>query len=250
MRKGLLYAVSDAKWARETFTSALSAKRTMPDLERQLYTTKAVLDCMGKNEHELFTEIIEIKDSSIYARPKLDALIDTKLDYVISVDSDTYFIEPIYELLEIPNSYDLAGVIAPQLLHPNYKLKKIDKLFPKLSDAVPEINTGLLVYKQNDEIRKFFTQCLENAKICFDNNYTMDQAGFRSALATSNIRFCTLPDIYNFRANMTHFVRHKIKVLHAHGELKELGALIKKQKLPFLYQPPKELVHGYKPKGA
>lgn len=222
----------------------------MPDLERQLYTTKDVLNCMGKNEHKLFTDIIQINKSTIYARPKLDALIETELDTVLSVDSDTYFIDPVYELFDIPNNYDLAGAIAPQLLHPNYKAKKIDKLFPKLSDAVPEINTGLLVYKQSDRLRSFFTQCLENAKICFENNYTMDQAAFRSALATSDIRFCTLPDIYNFRANMTHFVRHQIKVLHAHGELKELGILIKKQKLPFLYQPPKELIHGFRPKGV
>jgi hypothetical protein len=78
----------------------------------------------------------------------------------------------------------------------------------------------------------------------------MDQVALRVALAKSDLRIATLPNNYNFRANINQSVAGTVKILHCHGELQEIAQIVNQQNSIRIYQPGRELVHGLKPRAA
>lgn len=155
---------------------------------------------------------------------------------------------PVYELFDVLAQFDIAAAIAPQLFHPEAVRSGLYDALPKVSMAVPEWNTGLLVVRQSKAVQAF----LENWRRLFDQSirrgFMMDQPSFRSAIASSGLRIATLANIYNIRANVEQTIRGKVRILHAHGDLPAIARDINVSAALRYYAPDKKLIDGFRPK--
>jgi len=248
MHKGIVYACSDPQWAKETIVSAFSARRHMPNVELEFYATVDVIETLTKDQQKIFSRLEVIDRPSFMNRPRFEAMERTELDAAIVIDGDTLFLENVEELFDITLNFHLAAIVAPYTTHPHVEKAGLAKKLPSAPASLPEMNAGVLVCRKSEELDEFVKEWLRLFTICKDNKYHMDQAGFRVALANSEVRFAPLSNVYNFRANIPHIIRERIRILHAHGDLKELAKTINLGALPKFYQPDARIIYGHKPK--
>lgn len=246
--RGVIYACSHDTWLGETIRSALSVKKVMPDLERRLYITENLLSDYKQILESAFTKVIPLQHTIFRHRPRLDACIENTLDRAIFIDSDTLILQPLDDLFQVLDDFDIALCLAPQLHHSNAIDGDLHSHLPLVSMALAEFNAGLIVANNTAKFRTFIRSWMQLFKICLDQKYAMDQVALRVALAKSELRIATLPNNYNFRVNVPQSVAGMVKILHGHGELEEIAKFINQQESIRLYAPPAHLIHGMKPR--
>ncbi len=249
MNKGIVYAVSHPTWMDACLVSANSAAQHMPDVAREVYVTRAVADVLQDGWQTRFTQVVVLDDAKHFHRPRFDAMLETALDQAIFIDTDTFFVEPVYELFDMLEQFDIAAMAAPQYLHPTGLEQGIFDMLPPVSEAVPEWNGGVIVARSTPGVRKTIEQWSVMFEKCMEKGYRMDQASLRAALVHSKLRIATLPNNYNFRANLPQIVTRSVKILHAHGDLPEIAKTINASTAIRPYTPDKRLIHGQFPKG-
>jgi hypothetical protein len=250
MRRGIVYACSHPDWIAETIRSAHSFARHMPDIERQFFAPADLLEKCRQDLGEAFTKVIALDRLAYAHRPRFESMRRAELDRMILIDGDTLLLSPAYELFDALDQFDIAAAIAPQLFHPDAARIGLYDMLPKVSMAIPEWNTGLLVVKDSERFRAFVPLWESLFDQCIRRGFQMDQPSFRSAIATSGLRIATLANIYNFRANVEQVVRGKVRILHAHGDLPAIARTINATPALRHYQPDKSLIHGYRPPRA
>jgi lipopolysaccharide biosynthesis glycosyltransferase len=174
----------------------------------------------------------------------------TTLDRAIFIDGDTLILEPVEELFQLLDDFDVALCVAPQLHHPKAIESNLHSFLPPVSMALAEFNAGLIVARNTEKFRAFMKSWIQLFRLCLAQQYGMDQVALRVALAKSDLRIATLPNNYNFRANINQSVAGTVKILHCHGELQEIAQIVNQQNSIRIYQPGRELVHGLKPRAA
>jgi hypothetical protein len=245
--QGFVYACSHDAWLEETIRSALSVKKVMPDMERELYITESIFPANKSVLDGTFTKVVSLRETNFTHRPRFDSIFMTTLDQAIFIDGDTLIIEPCYELFQVLDDFDIALCLAPQLHHPRAIESNLHSFLPFVSMAVAEFNAGLIVAKKTEKLRTFVESWMRLFKTCLTEQYAMDQVSLRVALSKSDLRIATLPNNYNFRANINQSVAGVVKILHCHGELEEIAKIINQQISIRLYIPPAQLIHGMKP---
>ena len=146
MNRGVVYALSHPAWVDETLRSAASVRRHMPDLARELYVTENLLDQVRSADAGHFTELMIVGAPTFANRPRFESMLETKLDQAVFLDSDTYFVEPTYELFELLDLFGVAATPAPQYFHPRTIEEGIyERFLPAVSEAIPEWNGGVIV---------------------------------------------------------------------------------------------------------
>jgi hypothetical protein len=247
--QGFVYACSHDAWLEEAIRSALSVKKVMPDVERELYISENIFPANKTILEGTFTKIVSLQKTIFRHRPRFESFLMTSLDRAIFIDSDTLILEPTYELFQVLDDFDIALCIAPQLHHSQAIGSNLHSYLPFVSMAVAEFNGGLIVAKKTERFRNFIKSWMQLFGICLTHQYVMDQVSLRVALAKSDLRIATLPNNYNFRANINQSVAGVVKILHCHGELEEIAKIINRQTSSIrLYQPSAQLVHGMKPR--
>lgn len=125
---------------------------------------------------------------------------------VLWLDSDTYMVEPVPELFEMLDNYELALAHAPGH-HTAPTLKP-------LPDCFPECNIGVIAMVNSQPIRELWQQVywrqVNHPEVYGDN----DQAALREELWDRRWRFAVLPSEYNCRFNFGCQVRDRVKILH------------------------------------
>lgn len=248
MKRGIVYACSHQRWIDETVRSAQSCRRHMPELSRQLFVTDTLLSEVGGEIREHFTDTIVLAETEHPQRPRFEATLQTDLDQAIFVDGDTLFLSPVTELFDLLDHVDIALAHAPQYFSPNAVAINLFDMLPKVSTAQPEWNTGVIVARIDNRFRDMVREWSALFNKCRAAGFGMDQASFRSALVTSPLRFATLPNNYNFRANVENSLAGEVKILHAHGDLEKIGSYINAKKHMRVYTPKREEIYGFMPK--
>jgi hypothetical protein len=249
MANGVVYALSHRAWIDELILSVRTCRSVMPDLERELYAPPNILAAVGDRGASLFTKIVKLSELRHKQRPRFESMLLTELEGAIFIDTDTYFVEPVYELFEILKHYDIAAYPAPQSKHPNVLKTGVDKMLPAVSAALPEWNGGVIVARVDDDFKEFVNMWSGFFTTCEENGHKMDQFAFRIAMAQTKLRVATLPNNYNFRAHIPNLVTKKIKIVHAHGELEKIAKIVNKENGMRLYLPNPDLISGLRPKG-
>ena len=222
--QGFVYACSQDTWLEEAIRSALSVKKVMPDIERELYITENIFPVNRKILESAFTKVVSLQEINFPHRPRFESFLMTTLDHAVFIDGDTLILEPCYELFQVLDDFEIALCLAPQLHHSKAIKSNLHSFLPFVSMAVSEFNGGLIVAKNTEKFRNFVKIWMQLFRICLSREYGMDQASLRIALAKSDLRIATLPNNYNFRANLAQSVAGAVKILHCHGELEEIGA--------------------------
>lgn len=247
-KRGIVYACSHLNYVAETLRSAKSARAHMPELHVELFCTPELLELGATEFHNIFSQIHVLDNVSFKHRPRFEACKISNLDEAIFIDGDTLFLSPCIELFDLLTNFDIALAIAPQLHHPSFIGSTAQNALPNISLALPEFNTGVMVVKNTDQFQSFIQDWEHYFAVCIENSYLMDQASFRIALARSTLRVATLPNNYNFRANVAQSVTSKVKIIHCHGELDLIASSINNTLAMRLYTPDSKLTHGFKPK--
>jgi hypothetical protein len=247
MKRGVVYACSNEKWMRETVESAISFATLMPDLARELYGPRALLDnCRFPDG--LFTKVVKLDKVQIEHRPRFESFLQTTLDEVLFLDGDTHLVEPIYDVFDLLRHFDAGLTIAPQL-HSRLAFDKgVHKHMPSVSLALAEYNGGFIAAKNNARFKSFVMRWIDYFITCLAHDFSLDQASLRVAVATSDMRIATLPANYNFRAHVPQVIGGRVKLLHAHAELKEIAKTINQTENFRNYQPDPSLTYGFFPR--
>ncbi len=246
-KRGIVYACSHRDWMPETIRSAQSFAAHMPDIERHFYAPAALIEKFRARLEPAFSRLIPLERLDFSHRPRFEAMHRAEFDQAIFIDGDTLLLMPVYELFDVLAQFDIAAAIAPQLFHPDAIRKGIYDALPRVSMAVPEWNTGVIVARRSPAVGAF----LDTWRLLFNQSikrdFNMDQPSFRSAVATSGLRIATLANIYNIRANVEQHIRGLVRILHAHGDLPAIARTINSSAVLRFYKPDPALIDGFRP---
>ena len=246
-KRGIVYACSHPNWVPETIRSAQSFAEHMPDIERHFFAPPALIDKFRPRLEPAFNRLIPLEKLSISHRPRFEAMSRAQFERAIFIDGDTLALMPVYELFDVLTHFDIGAAIAPHLFHPQALKKGIYEALPRVSDAVPEWNTGVLVVRQSEAIRAFLKNWHRLFVQCIRLGFLLDQPAFRSAVASSGLRVATLANIYNIRANVEQHIRGHVRILHAHGDLQTIARTINNSDRLRYYKPDPALIEGFWP---
>ncbi len=198
--EGILYISTGDEFIEESIRSVKLLRKSMPEANVTLLCDKEI-------SNELFDRIIRIDDPAYGFEDQILNLEKSPYDRTIYLDSDTYITDNIKELFQLLDSFDIG--LAQTATREAWEVSGVP-------DCFPEYNSGVMVYKNNDNFEEFLS--LWNS-IYFsnkNNNVTMrNQPSLRKALYKSNLRLATIPPEYNCRINYPGQVSGKVKIFHA-----------------------------------
>lgn len=246
-RHGFVWALSHSDWLGELLVSAASAARQMPDAERLLYATPDIAGALEPGARALFDAVIGIPAPRFRHRPRFDAMRLCPLDRAVFLDSDTYLAGPVGDLFEVLDHYEMAALPAPHHIHPLVAKTGLERRLPRVSPAVPEVNSGVLACRMGAELRALVERWAAHFATCLAAGYGMDQFALRVALAESPLRLAPLANTLNFRAGVTQLVEGPVRIVHAHGDLPRIAEQVNASAGTRFYRPDERLIHGLRP---
>jgi alpha-N-acetylglucosamine transferase len=130
----------------------------------------------------------------------------------IFLDSDTFVCEPIDQIFEFLDLFDMATTLDLyghshtffQKYKPDYKLR--------LEGTLHEFNTGVIGLNHRDNVKAFMNQWLKTHR---ELNILADMPSFREAYFDSPVKIGILPPEYNFTGiNSMTIAYTKVRVIH------------------------------------
>jgi hypothetical protein len=208
MNRGVLYFAKGAAYVNEATASARQVTEVMPEYPISIVTDREV-------DAECFDRVIT-DTSEFEKRNKPQAMRRTPYDRTIYLDADTYVQEPIDELFDVLDEFELTARRNRDESH--IPAAAEDDPNTDVPDAFPEFNSGVIAYRRTsavaDLFREWERQCLPG--------HDSDQRAFRPALYNSSARFTSVPNRYNCIYRNDNVVNKRVKVFH--------GPLISREK--------------------
>lgn len=189
--KGYLYiAIGDAYLA-EAQISAKSLRSKDKNAHITLITNKSIkLDQFDtiKIISENPTEPVNYKSGILY---KVNGILNSPYKNTFFVDTDTFFFDKCDELFDLLEFYDL-------LIAPDASDRSRVVIADKVMEGYIPYNTGIIVFKESDKVKKLLTNWFDIYKEKIDI-YQQDQPAFIEALLLNPINLYALHSNYNFR---------------------------------------------------
>lgn len=140
---------------------------------------------------------------------------------LLYLDTDTYLVEPVPELFDLLDHFDIAVAHAPW--------RETNPV--GLAPCFPEFNCGVIAFRCNDDTRQFFAMWHDEFMRDYNNGaykkivgFFPSQPSFRKTLYYSNLRIATLPPEYNWRG--IGYAHGKIKILHTRTSFLEVNKYV------------------------
>lgn len=215
--QGVVYIATGEQFVHEALQSARSVKKHMPDLPVTLFTDLAELK---HDVPEPVNSVVILESVTNSCRDKIQPLTDSPYEKTLFLDTDTYLCEPVYDLFDMLDQFDIALAQAPDRYQ--YDL-------PHLPDCFTELNSGVIVYRKNQSVVELLNQWQETFEQMLeeDSGSYRDQHSLRDALYRSTVRFFVLPPEYNFRTICPNFAgKHcSVKIIHGrHADMEKVAA--------------------------
>ena len=218
MSRGVIYVATGSRHVGEALRSARSVRRQMPDIPITLFCDIAELSAAPPDP--LFSVVV-LRDVHRSCRDKIAPLAMTPYRKTIFLDSDTFVCAHLYDLFEMLEHYDIALAHAPD---------RCQYPMPDLPDCFPELNSGVIAYRMNHEVRNLLSQweVVFNAMLERDPWSYRDQHSLRQVLYRSQVRFLVLPPEYNFRTIGPNFAGRNGQVKIVHGRHADMGKVVRR----------------------
>lgn len=211
---GFLYVATGRNHLREAIASALSVREFMPGYPVVLFT-----DSGRDLPPGVFSDVRPLSGCAHTSFDKIAPLLQSPFRKTLFLDTDTVLVSAVTELAALLDRFDIAYAHAPV---------RIYQEIAGISQAFPEPNSGVLLYKQCDEINKLLrdwgTLYTQLARLFVETpggrkKPLRDQPALRTALFKSRARICVLPPEYNLRTVYPWFVggNARVKILHGRG---------------------------------
>lgn len=225
---GVIYVATGRKFVAEALVSAGSVKKHMPDLPVCLYTDLEQLVSSPPAGIDRVYLLREVKRS---CQDKIKPMADSPYEKTLFLDTDTYLCEPVFDLFEMLDRFDIALAQAPDRYQ--YHL-------PDLPDCFTELNSGVIAYRKNRKVEDLLGQWQNtfNRMLGVDPASYRDQHSLRHALYHSDVNFFVLPPEYNFRTICPNFAgkRCAVKIVHGrHANMEKVSARLNNSKGPRVF---------------
>ena len=213
MNRGFVFKTTGASHINEAAFSASRIKDIMPNVGVSLITDQDV-------EVDVFDTVIHC--DSLQKNYSNKILRPEQIPYQKNVflDTDTYVYEPVPELFEVLDQYDVSATIC------NSRTK-----IPDMPDAFREYNSGVYAFRKSQQTKSFF-QLWEEKYWDWNGsrNIEEDQPSFTYSMHNSDVEFCPLPREYNCFAHSIGYLGTNAKILHGRPQktLEDAGAYINK----------------------
>ena len=202
--RGLVYIATGEKFVEETLISAESVKQQMPDINITLMTDSGT-------HSEYIDRTIQIDDPRYDFGDQVFNLDATPYDRTLFLDSDTYLNEPVWDVFELLDEFDVAA----SQNQVNYSSNHLDgDLVTDIPESFPEYNSGVVACKKTDAVSAFFDEWQSAYQTVLSHGQIHNQAAFRAALYRSDIRLATLPQAYNCLYRRPGCVNDTVKIYH------------------------------------
>ena len=216
-KKGIIYVATGKKFVDEVLISARSVKKHMPDIPILLFTDLKEFVSLPP---EGIDSICLLNEPTHSCRDKIKPLQDSPFEKTLFLDTDTYLCEPVYDIFEMLDKFDIALAQAPDRYQ--YSLPNIPACFT-------ELNSGVIAFRMNRRVKDLLAKW-ENTffkMLKKDPSSYRDQHSLRYALYHSTVRFFVLPPEYNFRTICPNFTgKHcNVKIIHGrHADLEKIAS--------------------------
>ena len=199
MDRGFLLVAVGLRYKREALTAVARLGEVMPDIPILIY---------GDWEPEEIPGLVEyrkIENPDFEFTDKTKRLAESPFQRTIFFDTDTWVVEPIYDVFDLLAKFDIVGVYENTLLH-----DKVDGI----PSAYPEINTGMVGYRKTPEVWNFLDDVVRTYED-IKSWAAGDQTAFRMCLYHSDLRLHVLSSEYNCQIRTAGALMGKVKVIHA-----------------------------------
>jgi hypothetical protein len=201
---GIIYVATGSKYLAEAEHSARSVKRVSPNVPVAIISD-ALPSC------NLFDVRLNVPNPEYSFLDKIIALTRTPFEKTLFLDTDTFAIEPLDEIFELLDRFDIAAAAEPaRYLYP----------IAGVSTAFPELNTGVLLYRRSRAVLELIRQWDElyrdeiASKLAAGVRPWHDQLSFTRAIYGSKLSFFMLPPEFNARVLMPQTVSGPIRIAH------------------------------------
>lgn len=214
------WIASGGRFLDEAVLSAITVRQSMADIPRFLFSVDR------PPNQNIFTECYALDiqrtggwylDSTRYMLHALRLLEKDGYRRVIYMDTDTYVIDPVNELFDLPLLFNFSGTRAPG----RKTTAHIDSYFP--SSLFPEYNMGVnpMYVPSAISLWKTALDLYEKSATQYGDN---DQGPLRDALLwhlanDEDFRMFTMPQEYNCRFIMPMFLNGRVKILHGRSHV-------------------------------
>lgn len=225
--KGFIYIATGKKYIDESSTSIKYLKRNHPDIPICLFTD----DLKYAKEKCNIDNIIVIDNPYFTYKDKM-VMKYTPFEKSIFLDTDTICLNPIYELFDMLDNFEM-------LIHSNAEGYNYNLANKYINDSFPEFNTGVIAYRKSKLNEKKFFENWSKLYDEFLTQHTNDQVSFRVLMASGTINYCWIPSAYNFFTYFPSYTTIKVKIIHGRPleKVLSLGAKINEtQKLTRAWQ--------------
>jgi hypothetical protein len=210
---GAIYvATRDPRYVNLLLGSVASLKRAMPDLPVTLFSQFPV-----SSPHFERTVQVTTEGDGFYDKARL--MLETPYERTLFLDADIYMAQPVPELFQLLDHFDLA-VAHEEYLNTDWFG---DYARPDIPPSFPEFNTGLMALRRSSQTElllrewsRLYREFLQQKSGCPIN----DQPFFRAAAYKSSARIATLGREYNCKFRGQGYVNGPVKVLHGHVKFK------------------------------
>jgi len=215
--RGIIYIATGRKYVDEALISARSAKTHMPDVPIALFSD---LSAAEVDAADTVDSIFELDAVDYSCRDKIQPLLATPFEKTLFLDTDTFVCEPVYDVFDIMDRFDIALSQAPD---------RYQYYLPHLPDCFTEFNSGVIAFRKNKRIKELLASWEETffRMLEEDDGSYRDQHSLRDAVYRSDAQLFVLPPEYNFRTICPNYAgRHcKVKILHGrHADLQKVAS--------------------------
>jgi len=138
---------------------------------------------------------------------RIRAMRNSPYDFTLYLDTDTWLLQPVPELFELLDRFDVALAHAPWR----------ERYPVDVPVCFPEFNSGVMAYRNIDEFFALweakFLQDYASREPGAGSGFFPSQPAMREALWLSNLRIATLPPEYNWRGDG--YAQGPIKIIHS-----------------------------------
>ena len=200
MSKGVLYISTGERYYQEAIKSARSV--------RQHSNLKIGIITDQDADPDHFDWQLNIPDPRNDSGDKIDWITKSPFDETLLLDTDTYACSDISGVFQLLNEYPIAAPFAPARI--------LEEPLRPVPEAFPELNTGVLLFKDTSATRSFFEAWRESYVEHRQAGITFDQPSFREALWMEDVSHRVLPPEYNIRFGpfSMGYITGEAKILH------------------------------------
>lgn len=180
----MLFIVTGEFYTGCAVVAAHSVAKTNPDIPIAIFTDQTITD-------PVFLSVGRIENP--HPRSKVDYLNSSPFEHTLYLDSDVRVVGNLEDLFRLLERFELA---AAQVRY-RFSLKRNRVWRHELPKSFPQLNCGVLLYRNTPGVVEFFT-AWSNA--FHKEGFTKDQVAFRELLWLSSIRFYVFGPEFNTRS--------------------------------------------------